>query len=160
MPGVLSLAWGSVVRQIAAGLGIELDDLKETVVKLPAPDTFEIASGTIEKGTMAALRFEVQGMYHGRPAGVLEHGTRLRPDLGPDWPRPPAGQRGSYAVIIEGDPRFEVAIMLHGGSGSPADAGNATAVGRIVNAIPAVVAAPPGIVGPLDLPLITGRGLL
>jgi 4-hydroxy-tetrahydrodipicolinate reductase len=50
--------------------------------------------------------------------------------------------------------------MLHGGSGSPADAGSATAVGRIVNAIPAVCAAPPGVVGPLDLPLVTGRGLL
>ena len=30
---------------------------------------------------------------------------------------------------------------------------------RIVNAIPAVVAAPPGIRTTLDLPLITGKGL-
>jgi 2,4-diaminopentanoate dehydrogenase len=33
------------------------------------------------------------------------------------------------------------------------------AAGRIVNAIPAVVAAPPGIRTTMDLPLITGRGL-
>ena len=33
-PGVLSLAWGSVVRQLAAGLDVELDELKETVVKV------------------------------------------------------------------------------------------------------------------------------
>jgi len=32
--------------------------------------------------------------------------------------------------------------------------------GRLVHAIPAVCAAPPGILGPLDLPLVTGRGLL
>jgi hypothetical protein len=30
---------------------------------------------------------------------------------------------------------------------------------RVVNAIPAVVAAQPGIVTTLDLPLVTGKGL-
>src|SRR3954451_9846635 len=81
-PGILSMAWGSVVRQLAAGLGVELDDVTETVVKLPAPETFDIARGTIEKGTMAALRFEVLGIRDGRPGCVLEHVTRLRGDLG------------------------------------------------------------------------------
>jgi hypothetical protein len=33
------------------------------------------------------------------------------------------------------------------------------AAGRIVNAIPAVIDAPPGIRTTLDLPLITGKGL-
>ena len=37
-PGVLSLAWGSVVRQLAAGLGIELDEVTETYVREPAPE--------------------------------------------------------------------------------------------------------------------------
>ncbi len=32
-------------------------------------------------------------------------------------------------------------------------------VGRVVNAIPAVVAAAPGVLTTLDLPLITGPGL-
>jgi 4-hydroxy-tetrahydrodipicolinate reductase len=31
---------------------------------------------------------------------------------------------------------------------------------RLVNAVPAVVAAPPGLLTALDLPLITGRGLV
>jgi 4-hydroxy-tetrahydrodipicolinate reductase len=31
---------------------------------------------------------------------------------------------------------------------------------RVVNAIPAVCAAPPGLLSALDLPLITGRGLM
>src|SRR5690606_29882146 len=37
-PGVLSLAWGQVVRQLAVGLGIDLDDvtLDEQVEQLPA----------------------------------------------------------------------------------------------------------------------------
>jgi hypothetical protein len=158
MPGVLSLAWGSVVRQIAAGLGIELDEIKETVIKLPAPDTFEIASGTIAEGTMAALRFEVLGMYRGRPAVVLEHITRLRPDLGPDWPQP-SGQ-GCYRVKVSGEPNYTLDLQLLGTDGDHNTAGLKATAMRLVNAVEAVVAAPPGLLTALDLPLITGRGLV
>jgi hypothetical protein len=158
MPGVLSLAWGSVVRQLAAGLGIELDEIKETVVKLPAPDTFEIASGTIAEGTMAALRFEVLGMYHGRPVCVLEHITRLRPDLGPDWPQP-TGQ-GCYRVRVSGEPNYTLDLQLLGTDGDHNTAGLKATAMRLVNAVEAVVAAPAGVLTALDLPLITGRGLV
>ena len=94
-PGVLSLAWGSVVRQLAAGLGIDLDEVNETYIREPAPEDFDIASGHITKGTAAALRFEVRGMIGGKPAVILEHVTRLRDDLCPDWPQP-AQEGGSY----------------------------------------------------------------
>ncbi|HKC29623.1 MAG TPA: hypothetical protein VKB75_16530 [Jatrophihabitans sp.] len=158
MPGVLSLAWGSVVRQLAAGLGVELDELKETVVRLPAPDTFEIPSGTVKEGTMAALRFEVLGMKDGRPVCVLEHVTRLRPDLGPDWPQP-AGQ-GCYRVVVTGEPNYTLDMQLLGTDGDHNTAGLKATAMRLVNAIEAVVAAPPGLRTALDLPLVTGRGLV
>src|ERR1700758_2819877 len=87
-PGVLSLAWGSVVRQLAAGLGLELDTVEEMYVREPAPEDFDIASGHIPKGSAAALRFEVLGLVDGDPVVVLEHVTRLRADLCPAWPRP------------------------------------------------------------------------
>ena len=35
-----------------------------------------IAGHTVEPGTMAALRFEVQGIVDGKPAIVVEHVTR------------------------------------------------------------------------------------
>ena len=158
MPGVLTMAWGSVVRQIAAGLGIELDEIKETVEKLSAPEDFDIASGPIPKGTMAAVRFEVQGWYHGKPTVVLEHVTRLRPDLGPDWPQP-AGQ-GCYRVVVTGEPIYTVDMQLMGTDGDHNTAGLKATAMRLVNAVEAVVAAPPGLVTALDLPLITGRGLV
>jgi 4-hydroxy-tetrahydrodipicolinate reductase len=147
-----------VVRQLAAGLGIELDEIKETVVKLPAPETFEIASGTIAEGTMAALRFEVLGMYHGRPVCVLEHVTRLRPDLGPDWPQP-TGQ-GCYRVQISGEPNYTLDLQLLGTDGDHNTAGLKATAMRLVNAVEAVVAAPAGLLTALDLPLVTGRGLV
>jgi hypothetical protein len=160
-PASLDLVWGAMVRVLADGLGLKLDDVRFVVERRPLERTIDTPEmGVFEQGTQGAFRFEVQGIVGDQVKLVVEHVTRIDDDMAPDWPRPPAGHRGSYSVIIEGDPRFEVAVMLHGSGGSPADAGNATAVGRIVNAIPAVVAAPAGVVGPLDLPLVTGRGMI
>jgi 2,4-diaminopentanoate dehydrogenase len=156
-PGVLTMAWGSVVRQLAAGLDIELDEVQESYLRLPAPETFEVASGTIEKGTAAALRFEVRGMVGDRAAVVLEHVTRLRDDLGPDWPQP-AGH-GCYRVQITGEPNYTLDLQLLGTDGDHNTAGLKATAMRLVNAVPAVVQAQPGLLSSLDLPLITGRGL-
>jgi hypothetical protein len=157
-PGVLSLAWGSVVRQLAAGLGIDLDEVTETYVREPAPEDFDIASGHIPKGSAAALRFEVRGMRGGKPAVVLEHVTRLRDDLCPDWPQP-AQEGGSYRVEVTGEPSYALDLCLSSAKGDHNHAGLVATAARVVNAIPAVVAAPPGIRTTLDLPLITGKGL-
>jgi 4-hydroxy-tetrahydrodipicolinate reductase len=157
-PGVLSLAWGSVVRQLAAGIGVELDEVTETYVREPAPEDFDIASGHVEKGTAAALRFEVQGKKDGNVAVVLEHVTRLRDDLCPDWPQP-AQEGGSYRIEITGEPSYALDLCLSSPNGDHNHAGLVATAARVVNAIPAVVAAPAGIRTTLDLPLITGKGL-
>jgi 4-hydroxy-tetrahydrodipicolinate reductase len=157
-PGVLSLAWGSVVRQLAAGLGISLDEVTETHVREPAPEDFDIASGQIAKGTTAALRFEVRGMLGGKPVVVLEHVTRTRDDLCPDWPQP-AQEGGSYRIEITGEPSYAVDLCLSSARGDHNHAGLVATAARVVNAIPEVIAAPAGIRTTLDLPLVTGRGL-
>jgi 2,4-diaminopentanoate dehydrogenase len=157
-PGVLTMAWGSVVRQLAAGLDVELDGVEEWHTRLPAPETFDVASGTIEKGTAAALRFEVRGMAGGRPVIVLEHVTRLRDDLGPDWPQP-AGA-GCYRVVVTGEPNYTLDLQLLGTDGDHNTAGLKATAMRLVNSVPAVVEAPSGLLSALDLPLVTGRGLI
>jgi 4-hydroxy-tetrahydrodipicolinate reductase len=157
-PGTLTLAWGGVVRQIAAGLDVDLDAVEEHYERLPAPERFVIASGPIEQGTAAALRFEVRGMRGGKPVVVLEHVTRLRPDLGPDWPQP-AG-RGCYRVVITGEPIYTLDLQLLGTDGDHNTAGLKATAMRLVNAVPAVVEAPPGLLTALDLPLVTGQGLV
>lgn len=157
-PGVLSLAWGSVVRQLAAGLGLELDSVEQSHVRVPAPEDFAIASGHIAKGTAAALRFEVRGMVDGKAAVVLEHVTRLREDLCPEWPQP-AQPGGSYRVEVTGEPSYALDLCLSSPNGDHNHAGLVATAMRVVNAIPAVVAAEPGIRTTLDLPLVTGRGL-
>jgi hypothetical protein len=157
-PGVLSLAWGSVVRQLAAGLDISLDEVTEEYTRVPAPEDFDIASGHIAEGTAAALRFEVRGMVGDKAVVVLEHVTRIRDDLCPDWPQP-AQEGGSYRIEITGEPSYAVDLCLSSPNGDHNHAGLVATAARVVNAIPAVVAAPAGIRTTLDLPLVTGKGL-
>ena len=110
------------------------------------------------KGTLAVLQFEIRGMVKGRPAIVIEHITRLRPDLRPDLAQPAAGT-GSYRVEITGEPSYAVDIVPSSRKGDHNHAAIAGAAGRIVNSIPDVISAPPGIRSTLDLPLVNGKGL-
>jgi len=157
-PGMLGIAWGTAIRQLAAGFGITVDEITESHEREPAPQAFDIAAGHIPKGGQAALRFEVHGIVNGQPAIVIEHVTRLREDLRPDWPQP-AQPGGSYRVEIVGEPSYTVDICPTSREGDHNHAAIVAAAGRIVNAIPAVVAGPPGIRTTLDMPLITGKGL-
>jgi 4-hydroxy-tetrahydrodipicolinate reductase len=157
-PGVLTMAWGSVVHQIAAGLGVELDEVVEWYERELAPADFQVDSGTIKQGTVGALHFEVRGMRAGRAVIVLEHVTRLHDDLGATWPQP-AGH-GCYRVVVSGEPNYTLDLQLLGSDGDHNTAGLKATAMRLVNAIPAVVDAKPGLVTALDLPLITGKGLV
>jgi hypothetical protein len=156
-PGMLSAAWGVGIRQLAAGLGVEIDEIRDSVEQEPAPEDFDVAVGTIRKGTVAAVRFLIEGMVGGRPAIVVEHITRLRGDLRPDWAQP-AQEGGSYRVEITGEPSYVMDICPTSRNGDHNHAAILAAAARIVNAIPDVVAAAPGIRSTLDLPLVTGGG--
>lgn len=157
-PGVLAAAWGTAIRQLAAGLDIPVDRIEEWHEREPAPEGFDVAVGHIAKGGMAAVRFEIRGMVGDTPVIVIDHTTRLRGDLRPDWPQP-AQPGGSYGVEIVGEPSYRVDICPTSGHGDHNYAAILAAAGRIVNAIPAVVAARPGIRTTLDLPPTFGRQL-
>jgi 4-hydroxy-tetrahydrodipicolinate reductase len=82
----------------------------------------------------------------------------LRNDIGASWPQP-AGQ-GCYRVQITGEPNYTVDMQLLGSDGDHNTAGLKATAMRLVNAVPAVIEAAPGLVTALDLPLVTGRGLV
>jgi hypothetical protein len=151
------MAWGTAIRMMAAGLGVEVEEIVEFWEAEPAPESYDIAAGRIEEGTIAALHFSISGMVAGHPAIVVEHVTRTRDDLRPDWARPSAGG-GSYRVEIIGEPSYVVDVVPSSEHGDHNHAAIVAACGRIVNAIPDVRAAAPGIRTTLDLPLPTGRG--
>lgn len=153
-PGVLSVAWGCAIRQLAAGLNITLDSITESYEREPAPEAFDIAAGHIPEGGVAAVRFEIKGMVGDHPVIVVEHVTRVRGDLRPDWAQP-AQEGGSYRVEITGEPSYVVDICPTSTKGDHNHAAIAAGAARVVNAIPAVLAAPPGIRTTLDLPLVS-----
>lgn len=159
-PGVLGTAWGPVVRHLAAGLGLDLDDgLEEVVDRRPAERDLDTASVRIRAGTMAAVRFEVVGKVRGVPRILLEHVTRTHVDQMPQWPQPAQGG-GCYRVEVEGEPAMRLELVHHGAHGDHNDSGMIMTAMRLVNSVDAVCAAPPGLVLAKDLPLVTGRGLV
>ncbi|MEU1950759.1 dihydrodipicolinate reductase [Nocardia rhamnosiphila] len=159
-PTVPTMVWGGQVRLMARALGVELDEVRESVQRLPLETTVETATmGKFEAGTQGAMRFEVQGIVAGTPRIVVEHITRIHPSCAPEWPAPPNGE-GAHRVIIEGRPRIEVTVEATDEGGNYAAGGNATAVGRLVGAIDWLVAAGPGLYDALDVPLRPAAGKL
>ena len=153
----LQLVWGSMVRVLADMLGLELDEVTTFVERRPLERTIDVdGMGTFEAGTQGAFRFEVRGMVAGHPLIVVEHVTRIGDGCAPDWPTS-ASPGGEHRVVLSGNPHLVVTVhgTEHGEPGA-AGGGNASAANRIVNAIPAVVAAAPGAVHPMDLPVVTG----
>jgi hypothetical protein len=154
MPGVQSGTWGPPVRMIADRLGVELDEIRETYEKAVTPRTLEVAAGTIEAGTVGAVRFETIGVVHGRDAIVIEHVNRMAADLAPEWPS--AARDGTYRIVVEGNPDLTCELTV-GRPETASDDGMVATAMRIVNAIPYVCDAPAGLATSLDLPLTTPR---
>ena len=152
--GMRSIGWGGSVWSVAAGMGLTLDKVYEVHERLPLESDVTNAMGVFKAGTTGAMRFEVRGVVDGRDAIVLEHVTRLTDDIAPHWP-----QGKGYRVIIEGEPRMEIAMDMEDSKGDHAVGGVILTATTIVNAIPLVVEHGPGMVSALDLPKITGKGL-
>lgn len=158
LPGVQRGTWGPVVSYVAAALGVELDDIRETYERVLTPRRLEVACGTIEAGTVGAVRFETIGVVDGRDAIVIEHVNRMAPDLAPEWAT--AERDGTYRIVVDGEPSLQCDLTLGTSSTDASDHGMVATTMRIVNAIPAVCAAPPGLVSSLDLPLTLPTGAL
>ena len=90
-PGIPSMVWGGQVRLMARALGVELDEIRETLLRRPLETTVTTATmGDFEEGTQGALRFEVQGIVDG-----LDGHLDARPALDDHAMRPvPVGRRG------------------------------------------------------------------
>ena len=153
----LKMVWEPMVRLVGDGLGRPVDAVETFVERRPLARTVQVAGmGRFDEGTQGAFRFEVRGLCQGKALYVVEHVTRIDDACAPDWPHPPEGS-GCHRVQIRGTPDLHVTI--HGEDAcepGPAGGGNATAASRIVNSIPAVCDAKPGVLTPLDLPVITG----
>ncbi len=158
LPGALAMAWGGSLRMVADALRVELDEIRQSHEQVVAEEGFEISCGRIEAGSVAGLRFEVQGVVAGEPRIAIEHVTRLRHDVAPHWPR--GNGPGTYRVTLVGEPSLRCELDVGFDKEDHNIDGCLASAMRVVNAIPAVCRAAPGIRSWIDLPLVAGAHAL
>jgi hypothetical protein len=150
-PGFIEMAWKAPIHLMAEGLGVEVDEIRGSLDRELTDRDIKVAFGTVKAGTCGAVRTRAAGVVKGREAIVIEHVIRMARDVAPDWPASDCD--ATYRVDIEGDPDIHCEMTLGESAGHGAGrAAMASTAMRVVNAIPYVVDAPPGLLSSLDLP--------
>jgi hypothetical protein len=140
---------------LADGLDATIDEFVYHRDVAVAGKAFDIKAGRIEAGTVAAQRFGYTAVIGGRPALTIEHITRLGDDQAPNWPT----GRG-WKVTVEGRPSMVLDSQIATHGEDETDQGCLGTAMHAVHAVAPVCAAAAGIRTFLDLPMITGRGVL
>ncbi|MGB8390051.1 dihydrodipicolinate reductase [Mycobacterium sp.] len=155
-PGFIEMAWKAPIHLIASGLGVEVEQVRGSLDRELTDRDIEVAFGTIQAGTCGAVRTQAAGVVNGRQAIVIEHIIRMARDVAPDWPT--SDFDATYRVDIEGDPDIHCVMTLGQAEGHGAGhAAMASTAMRVVNAIPYVVDAAPGLLSSLDIPTTLPR---
>ena len=142
------------MRILATCLGVEVDRVEITREHAIATQTYEITTGTVPEGTIAGWRFRYDGMFGDDTVATIDTSWRTHDEwgTGPGWPTGEA-----WDVVISADP----VVRLHWEVGPEVGPGAATesrsphrmtsAGTHLVNSVPAVCAAPAGIMTLADL---------
>lgn len=149
--------WGLTIRNIANNLGYEIEGFKTSFEKRVAEKPIPVGWGTIEPGKVAAVWVRTAGIVNGREAIVIEHVNRMAQDIAPDWPY--TDRVGQISVRIEGDPNLQVDMNVSRPE-QPEELsyeGYVLTAMRIVNAVPYICAAKPGILTIHDIPMTLPR---
>ena len=154
-PGSTALAWGPVVEMVATALDVKLDAITEWHEVIYADEEFSIASGPIPVGGISGMHFEIRGMVDDEARIIVEHVTRLRDSDAPQWP-----QGNGYRVLVEGEPSLRLELETSSAHGDHNWAACMATAAHVINAIPLVVDADPGVLTFLDLPVYSARHLL
>lgn len=152
LPSVPTMVWGGNIALIGRSLGLDIDEITETVERRPLEVGVDNDMGHFAAGTQGAFRLQIIGKVAGRARVVIDHITRIDPSCAPEWPQPDQGA-GDHRIIIDGDPQLTVVVRADGRGGSRADGGNTTAANRLLGAIGWLADAEPGIYDGLDVPL-------
>ncbi len=146
------------LRQVADAMGCRLDGVRYERDVALTEEPFDVAIGTLEAGTVAAMRMRFIGSLDGADFLVNQWVWRMSDDVAPDWP---TGDR--WMLDIDGDPAIHsvLDITTEQDARRPVSLTVAT---LNVNAIPALCRAAPGVYTNLTLPVIaggdkSGRGL-
>jgi hypothetical protein len=141
-------ACGSFKDQIpvmAKALGLAIDEVGFRVEFATANEDTDLGYMTLKKGRIAGFRGTVSGITDGRSLIECSFVWKLGEDMTPNWP-----VTHGYLIEIEGDPGVRCRLEPLGEQ----FAGTVTTAMPVVNAIPMVCAAPPGVVNQMEIPLV------
>ena len=158
-PGLMTAIWGGPLYMMAEALEVEIEETVERYRRWPAPVSLDFPMGHLEAGEAAAQQIELQGIVNGEPRIIVDHIHRVYEDAAPDWPRPQLHVAHANRVTIKGSPNIRQETVFSDEHSGDGNLGGCLATGmRVVNAIPAVCEASPGVVSTLELPLLVGPG--
>lgn len=153
--------FGEAVRLVADALGVDLDKIRCVPEFAKTTADLEMASWTIPAGCVAGVYISWQGIVAGRTVIDLNVRWRKGQTLEPDWKIDQDG----WVIQVDGQPTVTTKLgFLPPPYFQATTLAEFMALGHImtampaINAIPAVVAAAPGIVTYTDLPLTLPRG--
>jgi hypothetical protein len=134
-----------MVRVMAHEMGVELDEVRFDVEFAAADRTLDFGYMTIGEGRIAGIKGVVSGVVDGVPRFRCGFAWAMGDEMTPSWPI-----THGYSIEITGDPDVR-------GTFSRVDTavgGELTTAMPVVNAIPDVCAAPPGVVNFHALPYV------
>jgi hypothetical protein len=149
-PGAMIGHIAPPLRLLAQGLGWDVDEVCEHRDIALAKRHYTFEAGEIPPGTIASVRMRFDGIVGGQPRVQFSSIWSMPDEPVEDWqPTIVAGSatRRLTRITIDGYPPVQVDFALNGGD-LP---GSAATAARVLNAIPAVCAANPGIISSLDL---------
>jgi 4-hydroxy-tetrahydrodipicolinate reductase len=134
-------------------LGKPIDEITAKAETACATKPIEVpgeGGGTIQPGTLAAERVTLTAMHQGQPFITFRANWYCSMDIDADWPLREVGWR----VEIKGDCPMNVDIHFPIATEDMVATLAGYTAHRPINAIPVVVAAPPGMVSSADLPQV------
>lgn len=153
--------FGEAVRLVADALGAELDEVRCVAEYAQTTTDLDLGSWTIAAGCVAGVYASWRGMVGGKTLIDLNVRWRKGQTLEPDWKIDQDG----WVIQIDGQPTVTTKVGFLPPPYFQAETiadfmtlGHIMTAMPTINAIPAVVAAPPGIVTYADLPLTLPRG--
>ena len=137
-------------RALADAIGLSLDNVTTTIEYALATRPVDIAIGRIEAGTIGAIRMAVRGWRMGEEILTRYSLWYVTRDTDPAWEYRDSGWR----VQVKGDTSLDIAI---GFDVSPEDYPTYSpglTAHPVINAVPYVCDAAPGILETADLPML------
>uniref|UniRef100_A0A5Q5BNL2 Dihydrodipicolinate reductase n=1 Tax=Mycobacterium sp. (strain MCS) TaxID=164756 RepID=A0A5Q5BNL2_MYCSS len=151
-----SAIFSEQVWLIADALHAGIDEVTATVEAVPAASDHQIFDRLLRAGTTAGQRWKWSGRRDGETLVEIETLWTVGGEYPRDWPRPQHG----WTLTIEGDPSMRThffSLASFSRDASMADhvrSANVATAMQVLNAVPAVCAAPVGFATSATLPLI------